>query len=74
MSTKILVVDDDLNICDLLKIYFENEGYEVKIVDYKDRHTVTIEIQDEYKYKTVTTMQNIRKGQIKNPYKREDAG
>ena len=30
MSTKILVVDDDLNICDLLKIYFENEGYEVK--------------------------------------------
>lgn len=30
MSTKILVVDDDINICDLLKIYLENEGYEVK--------------------------------------------
>lgn len=30
MSTKILVVDDDLNICDLLRLYFENEGYEVK--------------------------------------------
>ena len=30
MSTKILVVDDDLNISDLLRIYFENEGYEVK--------------------------------------------
>ena len=30
MDTKILVVDDDLNICDLLKLYFENEGYIVK--------------------------------------------
>lgn len=30
MATKLLVVDDDVNICDLLKIYFENEGYEVK--------------------------------------------
>ena len=30
MATKILVVDDDLNICDLLRLYFENEGYEVK--------------------------------------------
>lgn len=31
MSTKILVVDDDKNICDLLKLYFENEGYEVRV-------------------------------------------
>ena len=30
MSTKLLVVDDDQNICDMLKLYFENEGYEVK--------------------------------------------
>ncbi len=30
LDTKILVVDDDANICDLLKLYFENEGYEVK--------------------------------------------
>ncbi len=30
MSTKILVIDDDPNICDLLKYYFENEGYDVK--------------------------------------------
>lgn len=30
MSTKILVVDDDVNICELLKVYLENEGYEVK--------------------------------------------
>ena len=31
LDTKILVIDDDANICDLLKIYFENEGYEIKI-------------------------------------------
>jgi DNA-binding response OmpR family regulator len=30
IDTKILVVDDDQNICDMLKIYFDNEGYEVK--------------------------------------------
>ena len=30
MSTKILIVDDDPNICELLRLYFENEGYEVK--------------------------------------------
>ena len=29
-DTKILVIDDDANISDLLKIYFENEGYHVK--------------------------------------------
>ena len=30
-DTKILIVDDDNNISDLLKIYLENEGYNVKI-------------------------------------------
>ncbi len=30
MGTKILVVDDDVNICDFLRLHFENEGYEVK--------------------------------------------
>ena len=30
MSTKILVIDDDSNICEMLRLYFENEGYEVK--------------------------------------------
>ena len=30
MGTKILVIDDDANICDLLRLYFENENYEVK--------------------------------------------
>ena len=30
-DTKFLVVDDDSNISDLLKMYFENEGYDVKL-------------------------------------------
>ena len=30
MDTKILVVDDDSNISELLKVYFTNEDYEVK--------------------------------------------
>jgi DNA-binding response OmpR family regulator len=30
MTTKILVVDDDSNICELLKIFLENEDYQVK--------------------------------------------
>ena len=30
MGTKLLVIDDDPNICDLLRYFFENEGYEVK--------------------------------------------
>ena len=33
MDTKILIVDDDPTICDVLKIYFENEGYEVKVAN-----------------------------------------
>ena len=30
-DTKILIVDDDPNISDLLKMYFENDGYDVKL-------------------------------------------
>ena len=30
MATKILVADDDLNICEILKLYLENDGYDIK--------------------------------------------
>ena len=30
--TKVLVVDDDVNICELIRLYLEKEGYEVKTV------------------------------------------
>lgn len=32
-AEKILVVDDDLNICELLRLYLEKEGYEVVIAN-----------------------------------------
>lgn len=32
-NEKILVVDDDSNICELLRLYLEKEGYAVKIVN-----------------------------------------
>ena len=31
---KVLIVDDDKNICDLLRVYLEKEGYEVKNSDF----------------------------------------
>ena len=30
MDTKLLIIDDDVNICEMLRLYFENEGYSVK--------------------------------------------
>ena len=30
MDTKLLIIDDDINICEMLRLYFENEGYSVK--------------------------------------------
>ncbi len=30
MATKILVIDDDTHICEMIRIYLENEGYEVR--------------------------------------------
>ena len=33
MSNKILVVDDDANICELLKLYLENDGYNVFVAN-----------------------------------------
>lgn len=33
MSNKILVVDDDLHICELLKLYLENENYTVYLAN-----------------------------------------
>lgn len=33
MGLKLLIVDDDSNICDLLKMYLENEGYEIVIAN-----------------------------------------
>lgn len=31
-QTKVLVIDDDINICELVRLYMEKEGYQVKSV------------------------------------------
>ncbi|MBQ8404018.1 MAG: response regulator transcription factor [Clostridia bacterium] len=33
MKTKILMIDDDSNICESVKLYLEHEGYDVKIAN-----------------------------------------
>lgn len=33
MGTKILVIDDDTNICEMMRVYLENEGYEIKVAN-----------------------------------------
>ena len=33
LGTKMLVIDDDVNICELIKVYFTNEGYEVQVAN-----------------------------------------
>lgn len=46
MSTRILVVDDDINICELLRIYLENEGYEVIVANDGAEAVSTFRAQD----------------------------
>lgn len=36
MNQKILVIDDDLNICEAIKLYLENDGYEVRTANNGD--------------------------------------
>lgn len=31
-KTKILIIDDDVNICELIRLYLEKEGYETRVV------------------------------------------
>ena len=47
MSTKILVIDDDSNICEMLRVYLENEGYEVKTAnDAQDLAIMRLELMN----------------------------
>ena len=36
MSAKVLIVDDDKNICELLRLYIEKDGYETVIANDGD--------------------------------------
>lgn len=52
-KTKVLVIDDDINICELIKLYLEKEGYEImtaysgiKAIEAFKVHTPSIVILD----------------------------
>ena len=45
-----------------------NQGYEMKIVEYKNANDIIIEFQDEYKTETHTDYKSFKKGEVKNPY------
>lgn len=51
-------------------IYTTNEGYEIKIIDYVGRSDVLVQFVSFPDCQIWSTMQNIRNGQIKNPYHR----
>lgn len=51
-----------------------NEGYTVEIIDYVDRHHVLAKFKDRPDLQVWSTFQNIKNGQIKNPYHRSVYG
>ena len=46
MATKILAIDDDINICDMLRLFLENEGYEVKTANDGIEGLATFKLSD----------------------------
>lgn len=47
---KILVVDDDQNICELLRLYIEKEGFEVRIANDGRKALEIFEEQTRFDY------------------------
>lgn len=55
-------------------IYPTNSGDYIKILKYICYDTVEYQFLDEIGYKGVTTIQNIKKGQVRNPFRRSAYG
>ena len=53
---------------------FNNEGYSMKIVEYKTADNIIVEFQDEYKQKVNTTYDHFIKGKVSNPHKNRRLG
>ena len=47
--------------------FVTNEGYNIQIIDYVDTKNVLIKFVDRPEIQIWSTLQNIKKGQIKNP-------
>ena len=54
--------------------YKTNEGYIIQIMKYESYNKVYYQFLDEFGYIGSTTLQNIKKGEIKNPYARNSVG
>lgn len=50
------------------EVYMTNEGYKIQIIDYVDTKNVLIKFVDRPEVQIWSTLQNIKNGQIKNPY------
>lgn len=55
-------------------IYKTNQGYYIRIIQVDSKRYVYYQFMDEFGYIGCTTIQNIRKGQIRNPYHRNEFG
>lgn len=56
------------------KVYDTNEGGQVRVVDCTHSKRVSVEHLDEFKHVSVVTAQQLRKGNVKNPYRRRVYG
>lgn len=54
--------------------YRTNEGYMVQVIRVDSKSEVTVKFLDEFGYEFTTTIQNIRKGEVKNPYHKNQFG
>ena len=52
----------------LNEIKINNQGYLMKIIEYKDRHNIKVEFQDEYKVILKCDYKQFEKGTLENPF------
>lgn len=55
-------------------IFTTRQGCKIKILEYKEHEDVIIQFQDDMKFTRSTSLANIRKGWVKNPYHPEVRG
>lgn len=55
-------------------VYKNSLGQPYKIIKYQDYNHVTVKFLDDTGYEFTTTLQNVKKGEIKNPYSKNKLG
>ena len=55
-------------------VYRTNQGYNILITKYNGFKNVYYKFLDEYGYQGCTTIQNIKKGEVRNPYHKNEVG